>query len=399
MQNNNNNEIKWCTVFLCMLWGSKLLSYITAIFLRVPGFAEIATWIVPIMMVVVFMLAFNSFSKSISGNSLFFYITCALVFILTYVLFPYNADYLDEEITVFLFSALPFVFVGCAIDINRLFKPLYIISLLCVLLEAVNVLIFEKGERAMADYQYDMAAAYKLLPHMLMVLWHLMKKINIIDLIAVLLGLFLLMGYGTRGAIMCVGIFVVVYLLYCRERKWKFWSYFLIIMAVVGAVYMLNSIMEVVEIGIGRANLSSRITNAYEENLLDNDSGRGVIRDTIISAISGSPVFGLGICGDRVVTGGIYSHNIIVEFWASFGYAIGTLLLVSLIFFVYKAWRSCQTLEEKGFLMLLIAETAHLFVSSSFLHSAHLFLLIGLCYRLIHNKTITPPQKKVIIKY
>ena len=55
---------------------------------------------------------------------------------------------------------------------------------------------------------YNMSAAYTFLPHLMMVTWHLLEKINVIDIVACLIGAVLLFGFGTRGPIFCMIIFV-----------------------------------------------------------------------------------------------------------------------------------------------------------------------------------------------
>lgn len=371
-------------IFLCMLWGGKLLSYITAICLRLPVINSIARSVVPVILAITFLYAFKEFSKSISRGNIAFYLISTFVFLTTFLFYPDNVYYLNMVIVDFLFASLPFVFVGRAININRLVQPFYIISLLVILAEAVNVLFLEIDERAMSGYEYDMYTAFRMLPHFLMVLWHLMKKINLIDIAATLVGFFLLMGYGCRGAIVCAFFFVGIYLLFGREGKKKWWSYFLIIMVITGIIYAFNNLFSEINIGIEMFGLSSRIFNAYESDMLSDDSGRGAIQAIVIQSLKDSGPFGLGICGDRTVSGS-YSHNIIIEFLASFGWFLGIILLLALVILVYKAWHFCQTPEEKGFLLLLIGENAQLITSGSFLTSSFFFMLIGYSARIIFN--------------
>lgn len=382
-------------VFLCMLWGNKLMSIITAVCLRLPGLNMVARGVVPFILFIVFLLASKDFIRRIKSSDAIFYFVCASVFLMTYAFFPENSDYLSDSISLFMISALPFVFVGRAIDIEKLAKPFYIISLLCIIFESVNVLIFEAGERAMGDYQYDMYSAYSLLPHVLMVLWHFMRKINIIDLAAVLLGLFLLMGYGTRGAIMSVAFFVGFYLLFGIEGRKKWWYYLFVVSAVFVAIYSLSYLLEMLGVGIQQAGLSSRILNAYEQDMLNDDSGRGYIHEQIFKTLSTSPILGLGICGDRAVAGGTYSHNIIYEFLASFGYLLGPILLVALVILIFKAFRNCGSSEEKGFLILLFGEVSHLLVSDTFLHDSYFFLLIGFSAKLIYDGNVGRENRRV----
>lgn len=377
-----NTPESYTTLFLCMFWGAPLMTYIKAILIRIVG-DNISSLVVPLLFIIVFLLSWKHFSKQLSKGGLFFYVTCSVIYLFTYAFYPNNSPYLDDCVVPFLFSALPLVFVGRVVNIEKHAKPFYFISILCIVTTIINVFLFESKERAVKDYNYDMLAAYTMLPHILMVIWHLLQKTNIIDSFICIIGLCLLLGYGTRGPILCVVVFIALYLVLFTFSQNKLWLNLITIASVVILFKYMDSLIILVNMGLERENLSLRIISQYEIGELANDTGRLEIQSTILNSLSTKGVLGLGLCGDRVLTG-TYSHNLIIELWASFGYIFGTAVFVALFFYFFYTWRHSAKIE-KEFLLMLISYLTHLFISGSFLDSQILFFTIGFCSRLLYK--------------
>lgn len=390
-------ELDRLSLFLCMVWGRELLSYANAVFLRLPLLKEVGGYATEIILVIALLYCFRSFSKYIKIGDVLFYFIWLTIYILTYVIFPQNSRYLDGTFGEFFLYTLPFIFVGRAIKIDRLSEPFYIISLVYIIWRVVVIILLKRTEREMGDFSdYNMSAAYTLLPHLLMVTWHLMNKKNVVDIIVCIAGIVLLLGFGTRGPILCLIIFVALYYLLTFEFKKKLLSTILIIIFASLAFVYVNMVFETLSTTTQSIGLSTRIYNKYEEDMLDSDSGRDLIHNTVFDATREGGFFGLGICGDRVATRGFYSHNLFVEVISSFGYTLGSLLIFLLVLLFFITWRCCNTVEQKGFFLVLLSFNAHLLLSSSFLQTPLLFFFIGYCVRLISDRNIL---RKVNGKY
>ena len=380
----NNTPEGYTVLLLCMFWGGPIMTFIKAIFIRVVGENIISLSIIPALFIIVFLLSWKNLSKCFSKGLIFFSLLCVLVFLLNYIFFPQNAEHLDDMAVPFLLLSLPIIFLGKAIDIQKMIKPFHVVSLLCIISIFLNVFFFERNEREMEGYDYDMSAAYIILPHLMMSLWCLLRKINIVDAIACIFGVFLLLGYGSRGPVLSVIVFVGLYLILFGFSKKKKWVSVLIVVGVFFAFTNINNVINFVSLGLEHGSLSVRITDAYLSGDISNDSGREMIQRAILKPLSSDEgILGLGICGDRVVAGQ-YSHNFLIELWASFGYVLGTMVFLSLVGFLCWGWRRGSGIERE-FLIFLIAYLIHLFVSGTFLNSAFLFLTIGYCSRLTYK--------------
>ena len=63
-------------------------------------------------------------------------------------------------------------------------------------------------------------------------------------------------------------------------------------------------------------------------------SGRNMVHEKVLSAISEKPVLGYGFLGDSGFQNGGYPHNLFLELWVQFGVVIGS-ILVALVFYLF----------------------------------------------------------------
>lgn len=374
------------TVFLCMIWGSDLLNYANAIFLRLPVLKEIGEYASSIIVVMALLLCFRSISKYITKAGVVFFVFWLLAYLLSYS-HTNNTKFLDNSIGPFFLTVLPLIFVGRAIDIDKLSKPFYYVSLIYIAWKFFVLLFFKSAEREMGEFSdYNMFAAYKLLPHLIMVTWHLFRKVNVVDACASVIGFVLLFGFGTRGPILCWIIFIALYFLLVKQYKRKIISMILIAGVAITTLTYVSFMFDTLNDSTRALGLSNRVYMQMDQGALNDDSGRSYIHKSILDATKESGILGMGICGDRAVTGDDYSHNLFIELIASFGYVFGSVLIIALLLYLFFAYRSCVTQEQKGFYILLLCFNAHLLLSSTFLQTPLFFLFIGWCGRLINDK-------------
>lgn len=381
------SEIDRLSVFLCLIWGHGLLGYANAVFLRLPVLKEVGEYATEIILVIALLICIRSISKYVTFGCVSFYFAWLIAFLLTYVFFPLNTAYLDENIAPFFLATLPLIFAGRAINVEKISKPFYVISIVYILWRFIIIFFLRRDEREMGEFSdYNMAAAYALLPHLLMVTWYLLKKINFIDVVVCLIGAILLLGFGTRGPVFCTIVFVGLYYLFAQSYKNRWLSTFIIIGVASLTIIFVDFAFDILGSTTSSLGLSNRIFFQYEEGMLNSDSGRSNIQNRILAAINEGGFFGLGICGDRAATRENYSHNLFVELISSFGYSIGIVLITSLLLFFYVTWRKCKTQDQKGFFLVLLSFNVHLLLSSSFLQTPLFFFFIGYCARIISEK-------------
>jgi len=374
-------------LLIALAWASPILGYVKAIVLRLPFGEVFGEILVPIIFFVLLCMSFSYLSKFFRGSDFLFVLLLFTGYLLQYILFPANEEVLDEYFLPLFLTVIPMFFIGVAIDIKDIFKLFYILSIVCVLLQAINTLFFETTER-LSDFEdrAQMYEAYKLLPHVVFCFWGWLKKFNVFSLLVSLLGLFLLFSFGSRGPVACVLLFVALYVLLFKLFKGKI--IVVLLLGILAAVIVLYSdvIMLALQNLLSQLGLNIRIIRLLTEgeSAIIDSSGRDELSEILIRQLDITPIFGHGIGGTWKFIGA-YSHSIILDFLISFGLIPGMLLLLSILYIIIKGYRACKTVEEKGFLLVLICCFAKLFISYTFLSDPSWTLLLGYCVGVIRR--------------
>lgn len=372
---------------IALAWANPILVYVKAIVLRLPLGDVFGELLIPIIYFGLICMSFSYFCKILRGSDIFFTLLLFTIYIIQYVLFPANEKVLDEYFLPLILSIIPMFFIGVAIDIKDVFKVLYVFSIICVLLQVINTLFFETSER-LSDFEdrSQMYEAYRLLPHVLFCFWGWLKQFNVFSLLVSLLGLFLLFSFGSRGPVACVLLFVALYVLFFKLFKGKI--IVVLLLGFLAAVIVLYSdvIMLALQNLLSQLGLNIRIIRMLTEgeSAIIDSSGRDELSEILIRQLDITPIFGYGIGGTWQFIGD-YSHNIILDFLISFGLIPGMLLLLSILYIIIKGYRACKTVEEKGFLLVLICCFAKLFISYTFLSDPSWTLLLGYCVGVIRR--------------
>ena len=377
-------------LLISMVWASQLVVYLQAVFLRIPILDSIADFIVPFLYVVVLFLSLPNLLKNFKVIDFVFYFSCVGIYLLNFIFYPRNIEVLDFYWVRFLILSLPLYFIGIAIDINKMFKIFFILSIVCVLWQCFVSLIYKPatiGSMVENEINEQMYTSYNILPHVLFVIWGTLRKFNIWGLIASVLGAFLIFSYGTRGPMLCMLLFIIAYLILFKQYKHRFLSWFLIIGVTAVLIYYLEVIvlfMQELTVNIG---MSSRIFDIIvNQGLIQYTSGRDEIVSILINAIRESGFLGYGIGGSWQFVN-TYPHNLVIDLWISFGLFFGSLLFIVIIFIQLRGLKACKTLEDKGFLMLLFfCGFFKLFMSYTYIDEPMLYMLLGFAVGLKRRK-------------
>lgn len=166
--------------------------------------------------------------------------------------------------------------------------------------------------------------------------------------------------FGSRGALLCYIIFASIIYIFNSARKGLKRG------IIVGTIVVLCSVL----IGYGvlqnwilsmtkTLNIQSRTLEKLLNGTIIDDSNRIFIYLTLFSKFFESPIFGIGIYGDRyymnylIQGGSAYSHNVILEMLISFGLS-GLLFIIWFVFALILSIAKCRN-KEKRIIYLICA--------------------------------------------
>lgn len=311
-------------------WGAILLGYWRGINNHLPVLGTMTDELEWCIVLAPILLSLPRLWKRIKTSDHIFVFACLIFYLLNIQLFPQNADVLVNRLFSFSLLTLPYYYIGVTLDIKRFYKFFYYISVVAVFMCAFYELLYAQSASYTGDVdtsEYNMELAYSILPHVLMVSWRALKSFVILNIAPMLLGLMLLLSFGTRGPVICAIVFIAIYLLFIRPSKYQKTMRIITVACAVYAMSFLDQFMTFMQLMTFQLGMSTRIFDKYFEGELEDSSGRDYIRETLLRELSiDNSLFGHGVLGSYPYVN-TYPHNIVLEFLFSFGWVWGIAIL------------------------------------------------------------------------
>lgn len=385
-------------LFLLSVWGMLILNFGAGAIDQISFLSPISHLFRPIVIGLLALMSYNTISKCYRSFDILFYIVCALVFLMNYLLFPENESFMDDYSGKFLIQSLPYFYFGIAFDIKKCYKPFYICSVVCIAVQCLYSFAIEQvthGSMDENELTSQMSTAYAVLPHVIMVTWHSLRSFKWFNLIPTVTGFFLLLSLGNRGSLVCALLFIFIYTLVVNKGKNRL--VLLIFLFMIG--YVLYSRFLEVMFGLqglfSSMGMSTRLADLLveKEYLSDNSAlVRIDIINTLLDAIKNGGPLGYGIGADHRLSGEAYSHNLFLEWFVSFGILGGLILTLIFIRLLVSSYRSDKGIVSRSFWLLLFSTSViQLMMSHTYLFCPEFFLFLGYCVSLKRGNQLPIP--------
>lgn len=379
-----DNQI-FFAIFVSMLWAKKIiLNYVKAAVIKVPFLSVVGEFFIPGIMLLLFLLSFSTIVDRLRGSDFAFIMFFLLLYAGEFVLFRHLRPYFKAYVSELVIDCMPLYFVGVAIrgeDEERILKWLFRISMVTIVLFAVYLFFFHEWSSRFVRGG-DMGSAYRLLPHACLVFYCLTEKPTWARGIVSLLSLFLLLFLGTRGAVLCLLVFMCMTL--ALNTRMRNPLLFLVIAVIILILLIFPSIITRITTSAyslaQNLGMSTRVFDKALSGELAVSTARVRLKKSILFYLDKAPYTGLGIYGDRFVTNGQYVHNFFFEILCDFGYVGGSLVLLVLGFFLVTTLISALKSGDRNtklIVLLLIGCSLKLAVSGSYLAEPFFWLMLG----------------------
>ncbi len=305
------------------------------------------------------------------------YLVSALVFLLHYWVFPNNSVYLQTVVFPFFFTCLPaFLYAQSILDWQVFQIAIVRVSRLVFAAGLATAVLVVLGKATVGPY--SMSFGYYLLLPAVVGLDRFLDNPSIADCIVFTLSILQILAFGSRGPIMCIGLFLLLRLARSFGRLSRpqvvlhlvLTTSALLIMLVPDAPFKL---LEGVFSSLGVTSRSIRLFSAHELSL----SGRDRIYSKVLEQIANNPLMGIGLAGDRRVLGGTYAHNLVAEMVANYGIPLGSMFILFLLFLMIRLWASKDTIAVRMCMVWTSIGIAPLFVSGSYLTDIPFWIATG----------------------
>ncbi len=383
------NKDIFLNILICIVWGSMLLAYMRGVVNHLPVLNNFTDEIEAACVVIPLLLALPAILSRLTLFDYIFYFALVLMYLCNYVIHPMNAPWLNDNILSSLFMVYPLFFVGRLLDIDRYYNAFVAISAVCVMMSIFYFFHYAQANKDMNEVagSDNMYTAYRALPHVAMLLWASMRKFNLITTALTFIGVVFLLSCGTRGPLFCLAVFGVVYFMFFISFRYSAIVKILIVAIASSLLLFLNDIIFYFVRTFTNLNLSTRILEKFVTGDIGNDTGRAELRAALLryDDVYGD-FFGIGYFGSERF-GYVYVHHVVYDFFFSYGYVLGTLLLLALLALLALGLFLARSKTQRAFVLLMCTlAVVKLFLSGTFLTESFFYVLIGYCVSIIMNE-------------
>lgn len=384
----------------CFFWAFPLIvRRFTATLMTILRASQYVEYLNAIIWLCVIAFCINALINSIVLRDLAIGIFVILFSFVASEIWPFNS-FISENRLYYLTSIFPFFYIGKCLAADRnILKQMRSISVVVIFLNYLVYFLYYKRGGGTGIFNDNLAFAYDLVPHVTILFYYFLRDRKIFDTILFALAAVLLLMQGTRGPLLFLVVFFVWYTFASRPfHKWIVES---VLLLFASTVFFYSGLFEKLIYYLINVGSSIGVSTRILETIVA-ESGTGLrsnywreyLLNIAFQGIKERPYLGYGPYGDFYLTrndtnfiGGMYVHNMIVEFMCDYGIIIGIALFTSFVLLLLKGYRSRKDLEIKIMIMLLISNTFFkFFFSGSYLQEPFFYVLLGFLASLKKNK-------------
>ncbi|MCD8150498.1 MAG: O-antigen ligase family protein [Clostridiales bacterium] len=257
------------------------------------------------------------------------------------------------------------------------------------------------GQESSVQLSYSLSFGYSVLPFALIFLYLALKTGNKLDLAGAVIDIAFIFVGGSRGPILFLGIFGILYILTeLRARKVRYKGViFGIIAGVTVFLYSaFSAVCTTLNSLLSSIGVQSRFLTMLAEGTITTDTGRNQIWTTAIQMIKEWP-WGYGAMGSRHVLSKIiiagYPHSIVLEFLIDFGVVLGSIFLVVMAYHIIRMVFFNKQEAWRGLFLIFFSSACALFISMSFWSVSTFWCCLGLAV----SKHLLDRRKRIVVKF
>lgn len=368
---NTNDEI--LSKCLSYYWASSIAN---ASFKRILGIGMTATLLSALISMPLFILfALKSVPVLHKKRRLKHTIIPILLFMASFIISYLRGTPLEPMPNLLMWGFLSFFLGNVVVSINN-YETTYkefVKRIPLFLILSVPVIIASRMSE-----EYLMHFSFMLVLPMCLCFYLIFEEKKRIYIFPLMVFFALVFLYGSRGALGCLLIFIVIYIIF-KSKKLRT-KVTLILVTVFGIAFYTDILMFLYNFLESRG-FSSR-TIWLMVNDPTHDSGRSKLFEQAQKLIEMKPWIGWGVAGERQFME-VYPHNIVYEFQIDFGRPLGYALLAFVLILMVFGFTRCKG-KKALFYTVFVASAISLLWSGSYLSSPNFWIVL---YMAIHSIT------------
>lgn len=323
------------------------------IFQSIPGLSNyngIANIVIGILLVLLF---FRQTRVIIKRSSLFLFLNIIILSLSLLSASVSGDNNLDNYVLaipdMILLSSFLFLTVISINNYDYLYEYLAKYSKIVILFSVFMIVCTSTiGVVGAAESTYNMSLSYYVLVPTMMSYLEYKNTNKKSNLIYSLLGIFVVLIMGSRGPLLCLFIFVVIFTM--KNIKYTNRNIIVLVLGICFFIFIFinyQSIVETLYSFLLSKNIDSRTLFKIISGKLFDDSNRLLIIENILTIIQKNPL-GIGFMGD------LSCHNILIENFLWFGIFVGLILNICIILSTVLVLLKNISLSSKSSVLLLV---------------------------------------------
>lgn len=340
-------------------------------------FIKILLAIILLLMVIVVSLFFDRKNKCILFGLEFLGI---LILLMTYFRYPSLGISVFISYSWLFLSFIPAVyFMFKLTDFSFLFKGLYYSSFPIMILCTIIYFFHTRPISTNMVFSYTL-----LMPVLIHIIYYFNNPKKFCLLMVLIFESYMMLTYASRGTLVCIFAFVIMYLLSTlNKKKIKYFFLFLIVVVIVLFLFDYFNVYNYLYDYYMQKGKYIRILDLLSSDAFFSNNGRFEIYSRYLGLILEKPFIGWGVGADLFV--GIYPHNFIIEIVFNFGIIIGIFILSLILFLTIKAFAKLNVEMRQKLLCLLFSGIVPLLFSFSYLEFLNFWIYLGFIFAINRN--------------
>lgn len=336
---------------------------------------------------VVMMTAFLPVIKRTAKKWVVVYSIALFLFLINYLLFPQNAEFLKRVGLENLIICLPLFLYSYSLNDWLIFRRVMRTASKIILLTGV-VLFTLVGSGKMTVGSYSMSLSYYILIPAVFYADEFMRTYTLRAFFTTSLAVIVIISLGARGPLLCLAVFVLITYIQKflgiikkggKAKRKNVVAFLSISLVFIGALIFHRQILMFLGGYLAKFGIRSRTISLFLTNITYSSGRIGIYRE-VLHALWENPIMGIGLAGDRVLVGG-YAHNIFIEILSGFGLILGSILIFVLMAFLLKSLFRQDASQTNLLTMWFALGFVPLLVSGSYITNFNFWIYLGLSFK------------------
>lgn len=307
----------------------------------------------------------------------------------TFVMWPENKRYMDPIGNTIFYEVCPFLILSMIRNVGAIYDPMVKASRVLIILCAISSIgIVGYGHTTVSAWStYSMPLSYATLYAVMWLMCDFFNKRRTFTLVLIIVGVLILVIFGSRNPLLSVAAYIVFNAI--KNKNGKSWEKAMLIIALVIILIYGNQILISFNSIVQSFGIKSRTLSLFVEQRYFADD-RTMIHQNIFEVLNKNPL-GVGIAGDVAQTHE-FTHGLYVSILCTYGYYIGTLVLLVLGAVLLKAYIKSSGQNRDIYVIYLLSVLPRGFTGGDIWSSDVFWWMLGIGISILYMKNIQEPQ-------